>query len=182
MLLARTGYTGEDGFELYFLPVESEKIWKGLLDAGKPEGLVPAGLGARNTLRLEAAYPLYGQELDEDTTLLEANLAWICKFEKGEFLGRAVLLRQREEGTLKKLVGFEMVDRGIARDGYNIWIEGRVRGQVTSGSYAPFLKKSIGLAYLPPRYAESGVEFEIDIRGNMARAKQVPLPFYKRQK
>jgi aminomethyltransferase len=179
-LLARTGYTGEDGFEFYFAPAESERVWNMLLEAGRPEGLIPAGLGARNTLRLEAAYPLYGHELDEDTTLLEAGLGWICKLEKGEFLGREVLLKQKAVGTRKKLVGFEMTDRNIARDGYPVSIDGELRGRVTSGSMAPFLKKNIGMAYIPPRDAELGREIQIEIRGRMATARIVPLPFYRR--
>ncbi len=179
-LLARTGYTGEDGFEFYFPPAESERVWSALLAAGQPEGLIPAGLGARNTLRLEAAYPLYGHELDEETTLLEANLGWICKLEKGEFLGRDVLQKQRSEGTRKKLVGFEMADRNIGRDGYPVAIEGEVCGRVTSGSMAPFLKRNIGLAYVPPGRAEPGREIQIEIRGRLAAARIVPLPFYRR--
>ncbi len=181
-LLARTGYTGEDGFEFYFPPAESERVWNGWLEAGGPEGLVPAGLGARNTLRLEAAYPLYGHELDEETTLLEANLGWICKFDKGNFLGRKALLEQRERGTRKKLTGFEMADRGIARDGYPVLIAGRAVGHVTSGSPAPFLKRNIGLTYLPPSQAEVGQEIEIEIRGRPVPARVVSLPFYKRPK
>jgi glycine cleavage system T protein (aminomethyltransferase) len=181
-LLARTGYTGEDGFEFYFPPAESERVWNAWLEAGGPEGLVPAGLGARNTLRLEAAYPLYGHELDEETTLLEANLGWICKFDKGNFLGREALLEQRERGTGKKLAGFEMADRGIARDGYPVLIAGRAVGHVTSGSPAPFLKKNIGLTYLPPSQAEVGQEIEIEIRGRPVPARVVSLPFYKRPK
>lgn len=181
-LLARTGYTGEDGFEFYFPPSESEQVWNMLLEAGKPFGLIPAGLGARNTLRLEAAYPLYGHELDERTTLLEAGLGWISKLDKGDFLGREVLARQRQQGVSKKLIGFEMIDRGIARDGYAVWVDGKSLGRVTSGSYAPFLKKNIGLAYVPPDLAETGREIQIEIRGNLAAARQVPLPFYKRPK
>lgn len=181
-LLARTGYTGEDGFEFYFPPAESERVWNGLLEAGKLEGLVPAGLGARNTLRLEAAYPLYGHELDPETTLLEANLGWICKTNKGDFIGRNSLLKQMQEGLRKKLVGFEMSDRGIARDGYPVLIDGKVVGHVTSGSPAPFLKKNIGLAYVPPQYAEVGREIQVEIRGKTALARTVPLPFYKRDK
>jgi len=181
-LLARTGYTGEDGFEFYFAPVESERVWMQLLAAGKPEGLIPVGLGARNTLRLEAAYPLYGHELDEETTLLEANLGWICKLDKGEFIGRDTLVKQRQQGTRKKLVGFEVTDRGIARDGYSVLIEGKAVGRVTSGSYAPYLKKSIGLAYVPPEQAEAGREVQIEIRGKAVTARLVPLPFYKRPK
>jgi aminomethyltransferase len=181
-LLARTGYTGEDGFEFYFPPAESEKVWNTLIEAGKPEGLVPAGLGARNTLRLEAGYALYGHELDEETTLLEANLGWIAKLEKGEFIGRDVLLEQRAQGTRKKLVGFEMISQGIARDGYNVYVEGKMAGSVTSGSYAPFLKRNIGMAYVRPSLAEVGREIQIEIRGKLAGARIVPLPFYRRLK
>jgi aminomethyltransferase len=180
--LARTGYTGEDGFEFYFPPADSEKVWNTLIEAGKPVGLVPAGLGARNTLRLEAGYPLYGHELDAETTLLEANLGWIAKLEKGEFIGREALLEQRAQGTRKKLVGFEMTSQGIARDGYDVYVEGRIAGRVTSGSYAPFLKKNIGMAYLPPSLATMGREIEVEIRGRRAGARIVPLPFYKRPK
>jgi aminomethyltransferase len=181
-LLARTGYTGEDGFEFYFSPAESERVWSEWLEVGKSEGIVPAGLGARNTLRLEAAYPLYGHELDDETTLLEANLGWICKFGKGDFLGREALLKQRQQGTQKKLAGFEMVDRGIARDGYPLLIKGQTAGRVTSGSPAPFLKKNIGLAYLSPQQAEAGREIQIEIRGKPAAARLVNLPFYRRAK
>ncbi|MEJ2008332.1 MAG: glycine cleavage system aminomethyltransferase GcvT [Acidobacteriota bacterium] len=181
-ILARTGYTGEDGFEFYFSPEHSEHVWNTLLEAGKDEGLQPAGLGARNTLRLEAGYALYGHELDENTTLLEANLGWICKLDKGEFLGRDVLLKQRAAGLRKKLVGFEMLERGIARDGYPVWIGNEKVGNVTSGSPAPFLKKNIGLAYVPPAAAQPGEEILIEIRGRRVRARQVALPFYKRPK
>jgi aminomethyltransferase len=181
-LLARTGYTGEDGFEFYFPPEESEKVWNTLIEAGKPDGLVPAGLGARNTLRLEAGYALYGHELDEETTLLEANLGWIAKLEKGEFIGRGVLLKQRAQGTRKKLVGFEMISQGIARDGYNVYGEGKMAGSVTSGSYAPFLKRNIGMAYIFSSLAEVGREIQIEIRGKLAGARIVPLPFYRRLK
>jgi len=181
-MLARTGYTGEDGFEFYFPPPESERVWNELLEAGKDHGLVPVGLGARNTLRLEAAYALYGHELDDETTLLEANLGWIVKLDKGDFLGRDVLAKQHQQGTRKKLAGFEMTERGIARDGYPAWIGGQAVGKVTSGSPAPFLKKNIGLAYLPPEQVEVGREIQIEIRGNLAAARIVPLPFYKRKK
>jgi aminomethyltransferase len=181
-LLARTGYTGEDGFEFYFPPEDSEKVWNTLIEAGKPEGLVPAGLGARNTLRLEAGYALYGHELDEETTLLEANLGWIAKLEKGEFIGRDALLEQRAQGTRKKLVGFEMISQGIARDGYNVYVEGKMASSVTSGSYAPFLKRNIGMAYVSPSLAEVGREIQIEIRGKLAGARIVPLPFYRRLK
>jgi glycine cleavage system T protein (aminomethyltransferase) len=181
-ILARTGYTGEDGFEFYFSPRNSERVWSGLHEAGRTDGMMPCGLGARNTLRLEAAYPLYGHELDEETTLLEANLGWICKLEKGDFLGRDALAAQREKGLRKKLIGFEMTERGIARDGYDVLVESKRLGRITSGSPAPFLKKNIGLAYVPPDCAQPGREIQIDIRGKVAGARQVALPFYKRQK
>lgn len=181
-LLARTGYTGEDGFEFYFAPDESERVWKGLLAAGKDAGLIPAGLGARNTLRLEAAYPLYGHELDPETTLLEAGLGWICKLAKGEFIGRDVLARQKAEGLSKKLVGLEMIDRGIARECYPVWINGSAQGKVTSGSYAPLLERNIALAYVPPELAAPGTEMDIEIRSRRVAARQVPLPFYRRPK
>jgi aminomethyltransferase len=181
-LLARTGYTGEDGFEFYFPPRESERVWTELLEAGKDEGMIPVGLGARNTLRLEAGYALYGHELDADTTLLEANLGWICKLDKGDFIGRDALARQRRDGPRKKLAGFEMTDRGIARDGYPVWIEGAVAGRVSSGSPAPFLKKNIGMAYVPPAQAEAEREIQIEIRGRRAAACIVNLPFYKRSR
>jgi len=179
-LLARTGYTGEDGFEFYFPPAESQDVWSALLEAGRPHGLISAGLGARNTLRLESAYPLYGHELDAETTLLEANLDWICKLGKGDFIGRSPLAAQKQNGLRKKLVGFEMVERGIGRDGYPVWIDGKVRGCVTSGSFAPYLKKNIGLAYVPPDCAEPGRALQIEIRGKLVGAKQTALPFYRR--
>jgi glycine cleavage system T protein (aminomethyltransferase) len=182
-LLARTGYTGEDGFEFYFEPAESERVWNALMEAGKPLGLIPAGLGARNTLRLEASYPLYGHELDEDTTLLEAGLGWIAKLDKEEFLGRDVLRQQKAQGTRKKLIGFEMTGRDIGRDGYPVWAGGEKLGAVTSGSPAPYVKKNIGMAYVKPDRAwDAGQPVEIEIRGRRAPAKVVPLPFYKRLK
>jgi aminomethyltransferase len=181
-LLARTGYTGEDGFEFYFAPGDSEQVWSTLIQAGKAEGLVPAGLGARNTLRLEAGYPLCGHELDEETTLLEANLGWITKLDKGEFLGRDALLQQRARGTRKKLVGFEMTGQGIAREGYELYAASENAGRVTSGSYAPFLKKNIGMAYTSSPLASVGSEVEIEIRARRAAARIVPLPFYKKPK
>jgi aminomethyltransferase len=180
-LLARTGYTGEDGFEFYFPPASAAQLWNTLLEAGRAEGLIPAGLGARNTLRLEAGYALYGHELDEETTLLEANLGWIAKLEKGEFIGREVLLRQREQGVSKKLTGFEMTDRAPARDGYAVWVNGRKAGKVTSGSPAPYIKKNIGMAYVAADAAGAS-ELQIEIRGRLAPARVVPLPFYRRAK
>jgi glycine cleavage system T protein (aminomethyltransferase) len=181
-ILARTGYTGEDGFEFYFDPQHAEEVWRQMVRAGTPDGLIPAGLGARNTLRLEAGYALYGHELDEETTLLEANLGWICKLDKGDFLGRDVLARQKRDGVGKKLIGIEMLDRAIARDGYPVWSGGECVGRVTSGSYAPFLRKNIGMAYVSPGCAETGREIEIEIRARRVPAKIVALPFYKRAK
>jgi aminomethyltransferase len=181
-ILARTGYTGEDGFEFYFPPADAEHLWNTLLDAGKAEELIPAGLGARNTLRLEAAYPLYGHELDAETTLIEANLGWIVKLDKGGFTGCDLLRRQKTEGTSKKLIGFEMTDRAPARDDYPVCIDGKPVGKVTSGSPAPYLKKNIGMAYVPSEFAEVGRAIQIEIRGRLANAQIVKLPFYKRSK
>jgi aminomethyltransferase len=181
-LIARTGYTGEDGFEIYFAPEHSEKLWSNLLEAGMAHGLLPCGLGARNTLRLEASMCLYGHEIDDTTTPWEAGLGWICKPEKGEFLGREILIRRKAEGVKRTLVGFEMQDRLIARDGCLISIGGQRAGRVTSGSPAPFLKKNIGMAYVPPASKAPGTEITVEIRGNQAPARIVSMPFYKRPK
>jgi aminomethyltransferase len=181
-LIARTGYTGEDGFEIYFTPEHSERMWFDLLEGGRPAGLVPCGLGARNTLRLEAGMCLYGHEIDDTTTPWEANLGWICKPEKGDFLGRDALVRQREKGLDRKLVGFEMQERWIARDGYPVMSQGREAGRVTSGGPAPFLKKNLGMAYVPPDLGAPGTSIEIGVRGQPAAARVVELPFYKRPK
>ncbi|HVF27823.1 MAG TPA: glycine cleavage system aminomethyltransferase GcvT [Pyrinomonadaceae bacterium] len=182
-ILSRTGYTGEDGFEVYAAANEAEKLWDRILDAGRydtPGGVAPCGLAARNTLRLEAAMALYGHEIDETTTLLEANLEWICKLNKGDFVGRAALAKQKEQGLTRKLVGFEITERGIARDGQDIVVNGKGAGRVTSGSPAPFLKKNIGLAYVPIESAAEGQELQIDVRGRMVGARIVATPFYKR--
>jgi aminomethyltransferase len=179
-LIARTGYTGEDGFELYFAPEHSEALWNALLEAGRPVGLLPCGLGARNTLRLEAGMRLYGHEVDETTTAWEADLGWICKLDKGEFVGLKALIEQKARGIERTLVGFEMSDRQIARDACGVWVGGVAVGRVTSGSPAPYLKKNIGMAYVPPSARAAGTEIEIDIRGKPAPARIVPLPFYKR--
>jgi glycine cleavage system T protein (aminomethyltransferase) len=180
-LMARTGYTGEDGFEIYFAPQYSDKLWNALLEAGKSEGLLPCGLGARNTLRLEAGMCLYGHEIDDTTTVWEANLGWICKLGKGDFLGRNALLAQKESAIRRILAGFEMQDRLIARDGYPVIVaNGQKAGCVTSGSPAPFLKKNIGMAYLPVESSAPGTQVRIGVRSQEAAAKIVPLPFYKR--
>lgn len=184
-IISRTGYTGEDGFEIYAAPEEAPRIWDKILDAGRydtPEGVLPCGLAARNTLRLEAGMALYGHEIDETTTLLEANLGWICKLNKGDFVGREALARQKEEGVRRKLVGFEVTERGIARDEQDVYIEGERAGRVTSGSPAPYLKKNIGMAYVPTEQAETGREIEIDVRGRKVGARIVPTPFYKRER
>lgn len=181
-LIARTGYTGEDGFEIYLPPEESAKMWNDLLEAGRPEGLLPCGLGARNTLRLEACFCLYGHEIDETTTVWEANLGWICKLGKGDFLGRDALVRQNMQGLKRTLVGIEMGDRLIARDACPVFHGDREVGRVTSGSPAPFLKKNIGLAYVPVELSAVGTEIQIGIRNHKAAARVVPTPFYKRPK
>lgn len=181
-MISRTGYTGEDGFELFVPPNAAERVWMAVLDAGKPVNLIPAGLGARDTLRLEAAMRLYGQDIDETTTVLEAGLGWIVGWDKGDFIGRDALVEQKRAGVQRTLVGFELVDPGIARHGHEIFVEGEKVGLVTSGTQTPFLKKAIGMAYLPAARRTPGNEFEIDIRGRRARARVVPLPFYKRDK
>ena len=155
-LIARTGYTGEDGFEIYFGTAYSEKLWDNLLRSGEQFGLIPCGLGARNTLRLEAGMALYGHEIDDTTTPLEAGLGWICKLEKGDFQGRETLAQQKQAGVRRKLVGFEMLDKRIGRDGYPVLVGGAKAGRVTSGGPAPFLKKNIGMAYVPPEASAVG--------------------------
>ncbi len=181
-LIARTGYTGEDGFELYFSPEFSEKIWQDLLRTGAAEGLIPAGLGARNTLRLEAKMALYGHEISDRVTPWEADLAWIVKMGKGNFIGRDSLLEQQQNGISKKLVGFEMVGRGIGRGGYPVIIGGRAVGAVTSGGPAPYLKKNLGLAYVPTQHADVGTPLGIQVRNQVVPARIVETPFYKRKK
>jgi aminomethyltransferase len=181
-MVARTGYTGEDGFEIFVAPDRVEALWRRLIQAGKDKGLVPAGLGARDTLRLEAKMCLYGNDLDETTTLVEAGLGWIVSLDeaKGDFIGRPVLEAQMKSGPPRKLVGFEVVGRGIARHGYPAFLENVAVGPVTSGSYAPFLQKNIGLVYLPAGKAVPGTGFDVDIRGQRVAARVVPTPFYKR--
>lgn len=184
-IISRTGYTGEDGFEIYAPAARAEKLWSRILDAGNtgtPTGVLPCGLAARNTLRLEAGLALYGHEIDETTTLLEANLGWICKLDKGDFVGRDALARQKKEGLKRKLIGFEVTDRGIARDDQEVVIGEQRVGKVTSGSPAPFLKKNIGFAYVPVEFATVGQEIQIDVRGRLVNAQIVKTPFYKRAK
>ena len=185
ILIARTGYTGEDGFEIYIPSDEttSARVWNKILKMGKELGALPCGLGARNTLRLEAKLPLYEHEISDTINVWEAGLDRFCKMEKPEFIGRAALEKARTEGLNRVLTGIEMIDRGIARDGYKVQDEtGREIGYVTSGSPAPFLKKNIALAYVPPAFSEIGRELKVGIRGQGVTARVVPTPFYKRQK
>jgi len=176
-VISRTGYTGEDGFEIYTAPENMALLWDKLLEAGAGEGLVPVGLGARDTLRLEAALPLYGNELDSDITPLEAGLGKFVKLNKEGFIGREVLQNQYQSGVKRKLAGFEMLEKGIPRSRYSVQKDGKIIGYVTSGSFSPSLKKSIGLALIESAYAEAGSELDIVIRGRPVRAVCVPLPF-----
>jgi aminomethyltransferase len=178
-LISRTGYTGEDGFEIYCAPLDAETLWTRILESGHPHGLEPVGLAARNTLRLEAGLLLCGKDMDEKTTIFEAGLRRICNLQKGDFIGRDSLIRQEKEGVRSMLAGFEMLERGIARDGYSIAIKGRRAGIVTSGSPAPFIKKNIGFASLPAEYGSTGTEFSIIIREKEVRAQVVSTPFYR---
>lgn len=179
-LVSRTGYTGEDGFEIYTTAENPDKIWEAVLAEGERYGIKPIGLGARDTLRLEACLMLYGNDIDDTTTILEAGLRWVIKFKKGDFLGRDALLQQKKEGLSRKLSGFEITGRGIARPHYPVFINGEKVGEVTSGTFSPLLKKSIGLTYLPFEFNEVGNEFEVEIRGKLVKAEVVPIPFYKR--
>jgi len=184
-LIARTGYTAEDGFEIY-VPTDqatSERVWMAVVAAGEEFGLLPCGLGARNTLRLEGALSLYGHEISGTITVLEAGLSRFLKLDKGDFTGRDALLKQQAEGIKRTLVGLENVDRGIPRDGYTVTdLGGASIGNVTSGSPGPFLKKNVALAYVPPKFAALGTEVAVEIRGTMVKCKVVPIPFYKRPK
>ncbi|MCP5108045.1 MAG: glycine cleavage system aminomethyltransferase GcvT [bacterium] len=183
-IISRTGYTGEDGFEIYFKADEdtASGLFLELLEKGKTLGFLPAGLGCRDTLRLEAGMCLYGNDIDDSHTVLEAGLGWILKLKKGDFIGREALLKQKEEGLTRKLVGFELNDRGIARHGYPVYVDGKEYGIVASGTFSPFLKKSVGTAYLPLDKCEVGTGFEIGIRNKTVSAKVVEMPFYKRNK
>lgn len=181
VLISRSGYTGEDGFEIYMDSSLAEKAWDIILEEGRPSGLRPIGLGARDTLRLEAGLMLYGNEMDESVTPLEVAYSWVPNLEK-DFIGCDALKRQKEAGLTRKLVGFEMVDRGIARHGYNIVEDGKVIGIVTSGSMTPTLNRAVGMGFAPIKYQEPGTDIFIRIRENTVRAKVVQLPFYKRAK
>jgi glycine cleavage system T protein (aminomethyltransferase) len=185
ILVARTGYTAEDGFEIYIPADEatSARVWKEILEAGKEFGVVPCGLGSRNTLRLEGKLPLYGHEISDTINVWEAGLDRFIKMEKPDFIGRSALEKARTAGLKRTLIGLEMVERGIARDGYKVLDgSGKEIGYVTSGSPAPFLKKNIALAYVPPSLAEIGTKVKVEIRGQGVGAQVVPTPFYKRPK
>jgi aminomethyltransferase len=180
--IARTGYTGEDGYELYVDPSAAELLWTRLLEAGEEFGIKPCGLGARNTLRLEAKMALYGHEITASINPFEADLGWIVKMDKEDFVGKAALEEALEQGVTRRLAGFEMTGRGIGRDGYEVWLEGKPAGWVTSGGPAPTLNKNIGLCYLPAAKAEPGTQVEVMIRNQPSPAVVVPTPFYKRAK
>ena len=178
--ISRTGYTGEDGFEIFVAPQAAERVWLALLEEGREAGVVPCGLGARDTLRLEAGMRLHGNDIDESTTVLEADLSWIVGWKKPDFVGAGALRAERASGSVRRLVGFEMLDQGIARQGYDVYVGGERAGAVTSGTQTPYLKKAIGMAYLPTAQATLDNVFDVDIRGRRASARVVPMPFYKR--
>lgn len=180
-IISRTGYTGEDGFELYTSNGDALEVWNALMKSGQDLGVKPAGLGARDSLRLEMRYALYGNDIDETTNPLEAGLGWVVKLDKkNDFVAKDVLTRIKKEGSAKKLIGFEMIDRGIARQTYAVLKDGQQVGRVTSGTMGPSVDKAIGMAYVRSDLAEIGSEFEIDIRGKPAKARVVKTPFYKK--
>ena len=182
--VSRTGYTGEDGFEIFVPPPSADRAWQAILQTGRSAGVIPCGLGARDTLRLEAGMRLYGNDIDETTTPLEADLGWTIGWRKDDFIGAAALREQKAAGVRRKIAGFEMIDPGIARHGHDVYIGGTDAapvGKVTSGTQTPYLKKAIGMAYLPVEHATPGAQFDVDIRGRRARARVVPMPFYKRK-
>lgn len=179
MLISRTGYTGEDGFELYFDPSHARQIWDAVLKAGEEFQIEPVGLGARDSLRLEMKYALYGQDIDRTTNPLESGLGWITKLKKRDFIGQHALLDLKNKGLTRKLVGFEMRERAIPRPHYDLCVGGQKVGQVTSGAFSPSLNRGIGLGYLPPEHAEVGTELEVLIRGRAVGAQVVKTPFYK---
>lgn len=181
-ILSRTGYTGENGFEIYIPASEMRRCWKEIYTYGKSFGLVPAGLLARDTLRLEMKYPLHGNDIDETTTPLEACLEWVLKFSKGDFIGREALLKQKEMGITRKLVGFKMIDRGIPRNGFPIYLQGKKIGMVTSGNLCPSIEVPIGIGYVESAFSKIGTEIEIYIRNEKRRAVITRTPFYRRPK
>ncbi|QHZ49801.1 glycine cleavage system aminomethyltransferase GcvT [Paenibacillus larvae] len=179
-ILSRTGYTGEDGFELYVESGDAVYLWNELLRVGEPEGLIPAGLGARDTLRFEARLPLYGQELSADISPLEAGLSFFVKLDKGDFIGRKALSLQKEQGVPRKLEGVELLERGIPRSHYPVYADGKQIGEITTGTQSPTLKKSVGLALIDSAYSALDTELYVEIRGRQIKAKVVKTPFYKR--
>jgi aminomethyltransferase len=181
-IVSRTGYTGEDGFELFCAGAAAPALWESLIAQGSPLGLRPCGLGARDSLRTEAKLCLYGQDIDDTTSPLEAGLGWLVRLDKGEFIGKNVLVRQKQEGLTRKLVGFEMVEPGIARHGYPIVSGDTQIGVVTSGTHSPTLGRAIGIGYVPPSHAAVGSEIAISIRGQGRRARVCKTPFYVRPK
>jgi aminomethyltransferase len=178
--ISRTGYSGEDGFEIFVPPNMADKVWEAILESGRSVDVIPCGLGARDTLRLEAAMRLYGNDIDESTTALEAGLEWTVAWNKSDFIGRDRLHEQKAHGLARTLIGLEMIDRGIARHGYPVVRDDRPIGVITSGTQTPFLKRAIAMAYVPTDVAVSGSEVDVDIRGRASKARVVPLPFYKR--
>ncbi len=181
-IISRTGYTGEDGFELYVASQNAPALWTLLLQQGEAHGITPAGLGARDTLRLEAAMALYGHELDEDTTPWEAGLNWVVKMGKGDFIGREALARQQAEGVQRRLVGFEVTSRGIAREGHTVFAGDARVGVVTSGTFSPTFERALGMAYVSSEASEPGTEIKIEVRKRVLDAKVVETPFYRRPK
>ena len=180
-IISRTGYTGEDGFELYCAPGDAVKLWDALLEEGKPDGVLACGLGARDSLRTEMKYARYGNDIDDQHTALEAGLAWICKLDKaGGFVGRDALVKQKAEGVKRKLVGFELKGPGIARHGYPLLKDGQRVGEVTSGTMGPSLKKAVAFGYVPTELSAEGSTFEVEIRGRAVPAVVVKTPFWKR--
>jgi len=179
-IIARTGYTGEDGFELFVAPDKAAALWDALIEAGNPFGLEPAGLGARDSLRLESCYRLYGNDMDENTTPLEAGLAWIVKLDKGDFIGRDALVAQKAAGLPQRIAGFKLVEKGIARHDYPVLHEGQKVGRVTSGTLTPTVKESVGMAYLPPALCKEGTAIQVEVRGKPVAAVVAKTPFYKR--
>jgi aminomethyltransferase len=181
-LVSRTGYTGEDGFEVMTDAHEAPAVWAALLEAGEPHGIVPAGLGARDSLRIEASMPLYGHELDDETSPLEAGLGWFVKLDKPEMIGAERFRREKDEGVSRKMVCFELTGRGIPRQGYVVSSAGEAVGEVTSGLMSPTLDRAIGMGYVPPELAKAGTELEVDVRGRSVGARVVRRPFYKRDR
>ncbi len=180
-IIARTGYTGEDGFEIFTAPAGAPRLWQAIIERGRPRGVLPAGLGARDTLRLEMRYSLYGHEITEETNPLEAGLGWVVKLKNDEdFIGKDAIRRIKEQGLARSLVGFQMAEPGIPRQGYPIVIDGTVVGQVTSGTMSPSLERAIGIGYVPAKYREIGQEICIDIRGRSRKAVVVETPFYRK--